>query len=569
MSDDIRRKTRHAAAALAVFAAVTLGLLWVTGAFASRSAQAHSEAAHAGPHAGHGHDHHGHEGHSHTVESHDESAHEHEHDHSHEHAAPTGDVCCPAEAAANLDPADIEKMTCEHNVRTIDCDECRYEVGVVKVAPSVTQALTRTVRVEQGSAVSTLRLTGEVQFDQTRVVDVLAIASGKVVAVKARLGQTVQAGEVLAVIRSSEFGEAKAAYLEALAAAQVAAREHERQVAVSAALEKMLANLDASPAATQTTGKELLGEWRSRLVGAAARLQQARAAAEREKSLVEKQASSQAEYEAAQRELQTAQADYAALAEEVQLNLGLEKLKAENAVALARARLNAAEQRLHLFDLDDADMAVLMDAEANCHFAELEIRAPRSGTITAQNVIDGQAVSPDDTLYTIADLSNLWVWCDLYERDLAALHDAIASGNAPRATVRVPAYEEPFQGVVDLVGSSVDEKTRTIKVRVQVPNDSKRLRPGMFARAEIELAAEGPVTLVPRSAVLSDEGQSFAFQHWKDDLWIRRNVVLGKVHDDKVQVLAGLDPGATVVASGAFLLKSDILRAKMGAGCAD
>jgi cobalt-zinc-cadmium efflux system membrane fusion protein len=331
----------------------------------------------------------------------------------------------------------------------------------------------------------------------------------------------------------------------------------------------MLASLADNPAAPQGLSKEPLGEWRSRLVGAAARLQQARTVAEREKSLVEKQASSQAEYQSAQRELQTAQADYAALAEEVQLNLSLDKLKAENAATLTRAKLNAAEQRLHLFDLDDADMQALMDAKASCQFAELEIRAPRSGTITAQNIIEGKAVSPDQPLYTIADLSNLWVWCNLYERDLAALHAAMAAGGLPRAMVRVPAYEDAFQGVVDLVGSSVDEMTRTIKVRVQVPNESGRLRPGMFARTEVELAAEGQVTLVPRSAVLSDEGQTFAFQHWKDDLWLRRNVVLGKVQGDRVQVLAGLDAGATVVASGAFLLKSDVLRAKMGAGCAD
>jgi cobalt-zinc-cadmium efflux system membrane fusion protein len=560
MSRNTLNGTKHAAAALAVFAAVTLALLWVTGAFSSRSAHAAGTTAEAT---------------SPKTDACEEAPGEpcskaaKVEQHEQEEAAQGGDACCPAEATGNLAPAEIEKMTCEHNVRTVDCDECRYEVGVVKVAPSVTQSLTRTARAEQALAVTTLRLTGEVQFDQARVVDVLPIAPGKVVAVKARLGQQVQAGKVLAVIRSSEFGEAKATYLEARAAAEIAVREQERQVAVSAALEKMLASLADNPAASQGASKEPLGEWRSRLVGAAARLQQARAVAERERSLVEKQASSQAEYQSAQRELQTAQADYAALAEEVQLNLSLDKLKAENAATLTRARLNAAEQRLHLFDLDDDAMVALMDAEASCQFAELEIRAPRGGTITAQNIIEGKAVSPDQPLYTIADQSNLWVWCNLYERDLAALHAAMAAGGRPRASVRVPAYDEVFQGVVDLVGSSVDEMTRTIKVRVQIPNESGKLRPGMFARTEVELATEGQVTLVPRSAVLSDEGQTFAFQHWKDDLWLRRNVVLGKVQGDRVQVLAGLDAGATVVASGAFLLKSDVLRAKMGAGCAD
>ncbi len=539
MSYNALNRTHHGVKALAVFVLIAGSLLWLTGTFSGGKATASATRQAAAP-----------------------------------DDAP-GDACCPADkpaerqdVEASLDPAQIEKARCEHGIAQVACDECRYELGVVKLDPSVSRSLIRTVKAEQAQAVRRLQLTGEVQFDQARRVEILPICPGKVVAVHARLGQHVAEGEVLAIIRSSEFGEAKAAYLEALATAEVAAREKQRQAAVSTALEHMLAALDAAPTA-EAPGGAPLGEWRSRLVGAIVRRQNARSVVERRKPLVAQGITSQADYEAAQRELQTAEADYAALVEEVQLNLNVDRLKAENAARLAEAKLAAAEQRLHLFGLDDTAITAIPGRRQDCTFAELEVRAPRAGTITAQDIAEGRLVDATRSLFTVADLSNLWVWCDLYERDLAGLHDCLARGQAPRVAVKVQAFDEAFPGVIDLVGSTVDETTRTIKVRVQLPNPAGRLKPGMFASIEVDLPAGGMVFLVPRSAVLSDEGQSFAFQHWKDDLWLRRNVQVGKAQADKVEVLAGLDPDATVVSNGAFLLKSDVLKAKMGAGCAD
>ncbi len=553
--------TKHAVTALAVFATITLILLWLTGTFSGERVEAAGTKAEAAVPDEHGQGKAAGEEHGNEKAGRDEHGHEGAGLDEHGHAE--------GAAQANLDPKQIESRKCEHDIRQIDCDECRYELGVVKIQPSVSQALTRTAKVEQAEAMTKLQLTGEVQFDQTTMVDVLPAVPGKVVAVRARLGQQVRQGDVLAVIRSSEFGEAKATYLEALAAADIANREKERQAAISAALEKMLAALEKDPAVPAAARNEPLGEWRAKLVGVAARLQQARIVADREKALVDKKASSQAEYETAQRELQTAQADFTAMAEEIHLNLNLDRLKAQNAARLADAKLNAAEQRLHLFGLDDAVIQEVSKMGDNGRFAELEILAPRAGTITTLGITEGKSVDTTQSLFTIADLSNLWVWCNLYERDLEGLHGFMAQGQTPRAAVRVPAFADVFGGVVDLVGTTVDETTRTIKVRVQVRNDAGKLKPGMFAAVDIDLPTGGKVALVPRSAVLTDEGQTFAFQHWKDDLWLRRNVQVGEVQGDRLQVLAGLDPDAIVVVKGAFLLKSDVLKAKMGAGCAD
>jgi len=284
-----------------------------------------------------------------------------------------------------------------------------------------------------------------------------------------------------------------------------------------------------------------LGQAKAEFLQVAARLQLATATFEWEKDLHDKKVSSGADYLSALNELKAAQAYYA-----------------------------AAERKLRLFGLDAEHVEAVKDEKENGQFAELVLRAPQAGTIIAQNISAGALVGTEQSLYTIADLSNVWVWCDLYEKDLDILHERISSGQKVTAKVRVKAFApDVFDGTVDLIGSQVDEHTRTIKVRVHVMNAERKLKPGMFAEAEITISLEGSVTMVPAGAVVRDEGKTFVFQHWKDDLWMRRDVRVGGSQGGLVEVLDGLPAGATVIARGAFMLKSDILREKMGAGCAD
>jgi cobalt-zinc-cadmium efflux system membrane fusion protein len=284
-----------------------------------------------------------------------------------------------------------------------------------------------------------------------------------------------------------------------------------------------------------------LGQAKAQFLEVQARLELATSTFEREKGLFEKKISSKADYLDALNEFKAAQAYYA-----------------------------AAEKRLRLFGMDTEQISTIKNEKENGRFAELVLRSPQAGTIITQNISAGALVDNTEILYTIADLSNVWIWYDLYEKDLAILHDQLSSGKKVVAQVRVKAFEaEVFDGIVDLIGSQVDEHTRTIKVRVQVRNEESKLKPGMFAEAEITVPLKGNITTVPSSAVLSDEGQTFVFQLLKDDLWLRRDVRLGRNQGGVAEVLDGITRGATVVTRGAFMLKSDILREKMGAGCAD
>jgi len=386
------------------------------------------------------------------------------------------------------DGAELEKAICEHGVHTIECDNCRFELGMVKLRPSVAKALIETDSARKVNDTTVFKLTGQVQLDKTTVVDIVPTGSGRVKRVDKFLGQDVSEGDVLAVLHSADLGQAKAQYLEAQARFELAASTFDR-----------------------------------------------------EKDLYEKKVSSKVDYLSALNELNAAKAYHA-----------------------------AAEKRLRLFGLDAEQIQAITNDKDDNQFAELILRAPRAGTVIAQDISAGSLVDTTQTLYTIADLCNLWVWSDLYEKDLAVLHELLSSGASIDASVRVKAFgQDVFTGRVDLIGSTVDEHTRTIRVRIQVVNEHRKLRPGMFAEVEIIVPRNDSITVIPATSVLSDDGKTFVFRHWRDDFWVRRDVVVGRRLGDLVQILEGVNEGDTVVASGGFVLKSDILREKMGAGCAD
>lgn len=383
---------------------------------------------------------------------------------------------------------DVEKIICEHEVGIIDCDNCRFEVGVVKIDSSIAKSLIETGVVEDIERTRVFKFTGQVQLDLTRTVEVVSAGAGRVEQVSKLLGEKVEKSDILAVIHSADLGQAKADFLEVQA-----------------------------------------------------KLELSRTTFGREKELYEKKVSSEADYLNALNELKVAEASYV-----------------------------AADKKLHLFGLKAEQIGTVTDEKKNGDFADLVLRVPRAGTIIKQNISAGKIVGTTESLYTIADLSNLWVWCDVYEKDLAVLHEQFAKGKPLRAIVHVRAFEaNEFEGVVDLVGNLMDEHTRTVKIRVQVKNPKGKLRPGMFAKVEVMIPGKGRMAAVPRNAVMTDAGESFVFQHWKEDLWARRDVTVGPIYGDFVEILSGVPKGATIVTGGAFMLKSDILREKMGAGCAD
>lgn len=197
------------------------------------------------------------------------------------------------------------------------------------------------------------------------------------------------------------------------------------------------------------------------------------------------------------------------------------------------------------------------------------LRAPMNGAVLAMHAVSGEVARMDESLITVGDNTSVWVWADLYERDIASVKNGQAKMRLD-ASISVKAYPGvDFPGTVDLVSPAMDESSRTVKVRIAAKNDDRRLLAGMFATIKVFLPGTDEALAVPRIAVMEDEGRSFVFIHHQGEDYVRRSVVAGRKWASWVEVTKGLTPGQIVVADGAFLMKSDVLRSKMGAGCAD
>jgi cobalt-zinc-cadmium efflux system membrane fusion protein len=254
-------------------------------------------------------------------------------------------------------------------------------------------------------------------------------------------------------------------------------------------------------------------------------------------------------------------------------NVGSEQdvIEAKMTFEQHRTDLKASEQMLHVLGFTDEDLAKMREATPSFSAGHLPVRAPIAGMIIEKHAVPGEMAEVGKDLLLLADLSKVWVWANVQSRDLATLLAAEKRGQVP-VEITVSAFpDRQFKGMLDYVGATMNEQTRTVKVRATVANPDLALRPGMFCEVAIATAKENAedVLAVPRSAVLSDEGKFFLFKHWKDEFYIKQEIRKGREFFEMIEILEGVQAGDTIVTEGAFLLKSDVLREKMGAGCAD
>jgi cobalt-zinc-cadmium efflux system membrane fusion protein len=267
---------------------------------------------------------------------------------------------------------------------------------------------------------------------------------------------------------------------------------------------------------------------------------------------------------AAALDLATKTAEREALLFEKRISAEMEVQEARARQAEATIELDGARSRLSRLGLPPGEHPV-PGAAGETLSGRVAVRASRGGTVLEGHANPGEYVEAGKDLFVISDLSEVWVWADLKDADLAAVS---AAGTAAAALVEGPGGVVA-RGRLDVVSGTVSEQTRTARARIVVPNPRGALRPGMFVTVRIAGRGAGAAVAVPKVAVLADEGRPFVFVHHEGDYWVRRPVTLGRRVDDKVEIVAGLAPGQRIIADGSFLLKSDVLRSKMGAGCAD
>lgn len=189
---------------------------------------------------------------------------------------------------------------------------------------------------------------------------------------------------------------------------------------------------------------------------------------------------------------------------------------------------------------------------------QLVLRAPVSGTVVSRDAVIGQPVTAEQTIATVADLSEIWFLGRVFEKDLGKVKVG-ATGE-----IVLNAYpKERFNGTVEYVSRQIDPVARTLTARIRLKNRDELLRLGLFGNARVatgEAQARPPQLVVPRSAVVEIGGKPVVFVRQADEDYELHDVVLGESELGKVEVLNGLREGEQVVVQGAFTLKSIALK---------
>ena len=347
------------------------------------------------------------------------------------------------------------------------------EVGSVKMTIEVQKQNSVVVAAAKKQRIAgVISATGKVEANADKIAHVSPRIAGKIVSVRASLGDSVTAGQPLATLDSVELGEALSRY-------------HQSRTKLALAQSNM----------------------------------------ERIKTLVEKKI-------AARKDIFQAETDF----------------------KTAQTELHTDEERLSLYGV------TLSDLNGDSRKKQLlPVRSPIGGIITEKHAIVGELSDPSKSLYTVADLSSVWVMVDINEKDLAK----VRKGQA--ATVIVGAFPDlKLRGRITYIADFVDQATRTVKARVEVGNPGRKLKPEMFATAELTLAADAPPVLaVPEDALQDLDGKKVVFVAEDEAEFAARQVETGRAAGGLVEIVSGLKEGERYAIKGSFILKSELKKGEM------
>lgn len=224
----------------------------------------------------------------------------------------------------------------------------------------------------------------------------------------------------------------------------------------------------------------------------------------------------------------------------------------------AEATLVSARRRLAYWDIS-AEQIQRLERTGEVT-RTLSLASPADGVVLEKDVLEGQQVMPGMRLYRLADLSSVWAEGEVYERDLRYIRRGMP------VHLEVEAYPgEHLMGEVAFVYPVVDQRTRTTRVRVALPNPGSRLKPGMFATVFFDVIVGRDALTVPSEAVLATGERNLVFVRGADGGLVPRPVVVGDRTGGRIVILGGLEEEEQVVAAANFLVDAES-RLRVGAG---
>ena len=227
---------------------------------------------------------------------------------------------------------------------------------------------------------------------------------------------------------------------------------------------------------------------------------------------------------------------------------------------LVDAEANVHMEREHLSELLQVSPESLN--AGNLYDRELiPIRSPIDGVVIARNISVGQVVDTGFVAFDISNLSTIWVTAAVNQQDLSLIHQGAATD-----VVTTGSPDQVFHGRVAMIGDTLGPETRTIPVRVVVPNPATKLRPGMFASAHIAEPETREAVFISEDALQNINGMPVVFVTADGMTFQARTVNVGTRSMGKAEIVEGLKPGDRIVVNGAFMVKSEMLKGTMGDG---
>lgn len=318
----------------------------------------------------------------------------------------------------------------------------------------------------------TLRVAGQVDFDEQRVTRIGATVTGRVTELTAMLGQQVKVGDTLAVLNSTELGAAQLAYMKARAQAQLNERNVER--------------------AQQLFAADVIGS----------------------------------------AELQ----------------------RRESELSISRAEMRAAADQLRVLGVSSKSLEKLTSTGAINSVSP--VVATMAGTVVERLVAQGQVVQPSEVMFTVADLSRVWVEAEVPEQQAAAVR--------PGQTIQVeiPALGQQLTAKLIFIADTVNPMTRTIMVRSELDNSDRSLKPAMLATVLIQGRPTARL-VVPDTAIVRENNKDFLFVEVGPQQFKLTEVALGPAIGTMRPVLGGVAEGTKVVIEGAFHLNNERKRKEL------
>lgn len=461
-------------------------------------------------------------------------------------------------------------------------------VKLAEEAKAIAGIQTTVVRMEEFQ--QTLQVPGTVSSTDKGKAVVTPPVAGRVLSISVRLGDSVRQGQSLAIIESPELSQTWSSIADATRlrdAAKADVQQVHSEVALAQARlnaarttltrQKALAKAGAFSQAPIQQAQNDLNDAQSELLSVqkeqASHAEQLR----RLENLFRDGIVSKSELEAARLELQQdqikldrakAKIEAAKVTYEREKNiaarglLNAKELQAAEAdvraseleVERARIRVRAAESALTNANRAISNAQAVYRANSGSGQASVgrvALVAPISGVVTHLDVTKGQAVDRTQVLLEVENLRSVWVTANVGEADV----EKVRKGSfVTFTTASLPNRE--FEGVVQIVGTRVDSKTRSIPVQCLVTESGGLLKPDMFAKVYIGIGRATPRLVIPKSAVLKEGAKTFVFAK-HEDAYEKHEVTLGEQSGDRVEVLSGIEEGETIVSKGAFILASE------------